>query len=74
MLIFTGTMSMLYFKIIKLYLMLYAYYRTNIDTALMPIEPTKVIYSEMRNSIYTGSRPSNVYLLMCSVIFGYNLR
>ncbi len=30
--------------------MLYAYYRTNIDTALMPIEPTKVVYSEMRNS------------------------
>ena len=26
--------------ILKLYLMLYAYYRTNIDTALMPIEPT----------------------------------
>ena len=50
MLIFTGTMSMLYFKIIKLYLMLYGYYRTNIDTALMPIEPTKVVYSEMRNS------------------------
>ena len=36
--------------ILKLYLMLYAYYRTNIDTALMPIEPTKVVYSEMRNS------------------------
>ena len=29
--------------ILKLYLMLYAYYRTNIDTALMPIEPTKVL-------------------------------
>ena len=25
--------------------MLYAYYRTNIDTALMPIEPTKVLQS-----------------------------
>ena len=35
--------------------MLYAYYRTNIDTALMPIEPTKVIYSKMRNSIYEVS-------------------
>ena len=33
--------------------MLYTYYRINIDTALMSIEPTKVIYSEMRNSIYS---------------------
>ena len=48
------TMSMLYFKIIKLYLMLYAYYQINIDTALPPIETSKVIYSEMRNSIYNN--------------------
>mgnify|MGYP005692785513 FL=1 len=32
--------------------MLYAYYRTNIDTALMPIEPTKVIiYSDTQSII-----------------------
>ena len=36
--------------ILKLYLMLYAYYRTNIDTALMPIEPTTTTTTKQTNN------------------------
>ena len=38
-----------------IFVRLFAYYDIiNMDTALMSIEPTKVIYSEMRNSIYNN--------------------